>query len=107
MLAHAKIDPRDIVMTKFTCATGSDLAQVIRVGQADCGIATRAVARSAGLDFVPLVWEKFDLVLRQRDFFLPGPSALFDFVRSQRFRERAAELGGYDASECGTIRHVA
>ncbi len=107
MLAQNKIDPREIVTTKSCCATGSDLAQAIRAGRADCGIATRAVARAAGLDFVPLVWENFDLVLRQRDFFLPGPSALFDFVRSERFRERAAELGGYDFSVCGSIRHVA
>ena len=50
----------------------------------------------AGLDFVPLTWERFDLVLRQRDYFLPGPQALFGFLRTPAFRERAAELGGYD-----------
>ncbi len=107
LLARERIDPRDIVFVKPACATGSDLAQAIRTGHADCGIATRAVALTAGLDFVPLVWENFDLVLRQRDYFLPGPSALFGFVRSERFRQRAAELGGYDLSACGTIRLVA
>ena len=45
--------------------------------RADCGVATRAVALSAGLDFIPLTWEHFDLALRQRDYFLPGPQALF------------------------------
>lgn len=104
---RAKIDPREVVMTKPACATGSDLAQAIRAGHADCGIATRAVAQAAGLDFVPLVWENFDLVLRQRDYFLPGPSALFGFVRSDRFRQRAAELGGYDLTGCGRILFVA
>jgi putative molybdopterin biosynthesis protein len=106
-LARAKVDSRAVVTMKPACATGSDLAQAIRVGHADCGIATRAVAQAAGLDFVPLLWENFDLVLRQRDYFLPGPSALFGFVRSDRFRQRAAELGGYDLSVCGTIRLVA
>ena len=98
LLAREQIDPRDIAVIKPAYATGSDLAQAIRAGHADCGIATRAVAQAAGLDFVPLVWENFDLVLRQRDYFLPGPSALFGFVRSDRFRQRAAELGGYDLS---------
>ena len=107
LLAQAKIDLREIESTKPTCATGSDLAQAIRAGHADCGIATRAVAQAAGLDFVPLVWENFDLVLRQRDYFLPGPSALFGFVRSDRFRQRAAELGGYNLCVCGKIRLVA
>ena len=36
-------------------------------GRADCGIASRSVAVPSGLDFVPIVWERFDLVLRQRD----------------------------------------
>ena len=53
---------------------------------------------AAGLDFVPLTWEHFDLVLRQRDYFLPGPQALFGFVRSAAFARAAAELGGYDVS---------
>jgi putative molybdopterin biosynthesis protein len=107
LLAQANIDPREIVMMKSACATGADLAQAIRAGHADCGIATRAVAQGAGLDFVPLIWENFDLVLRQRDYFLPGPSALFGFFRSDRFRQRAAELGGYDLSACGAVRLVA
>jgi molybdate-binding protein len=107
LCAKAQIDPGALVMMKHACATGSDLAQSIRAGHADCGIATRAVADAAGLDFVPLLWENFDLVLRQRDYFLPGPSALFGFVRSDRFRQRAAELGGYDLSVCGAVRLVA
>ena len=57
------------------------------------------MAHAAGLDFVPLTWERFDLVLRQRDYFLPGPQALFGFLRTAAFRERAAELGGYDVAE--------
>jgi excisionase family DNA binding protein len=106
LLSRENIDFRELSRTKQTYATGGDLAQAIRAGHADCGIATRAVAQGAGLDFVPLVWENFDLVLRQRDYFLPGPSALFGFVRSERFRQRAAELGGYDLSVCGEIRLV-
>jgi excisionase family DNA binding protein len=105
-LSVAGIDPRQIAMIKPPCATGSDLAQMMRTGHADCGIATRAVAQAAGLDFVPLLWENFDLVLRQRDYFLPGPSALFAFVRSEHFHRRAADLGGYDLSACGTVRLV-
>ena len=31
-----------------------------------------SVAQAAGLDFVPLTWERFDLALRQRDYFRPG-----------------------------------
>ena len=106
MLAKARIDFADLRTVKPPCPTGPDVAQAIRSQRADCGIATRAVARSAGLDFVPLTWEAFDLVLRQRDYFLPGPQALFGFMGSAAFAERATELSGYDVSASGSVRHV-
>ncbi len=106
LLARAGLALDTLTTVKPVCPTGPDIAQAVRSGRADCGIATRSVAQAAGLDFVPLVWERFDLALRQRDYFLPGPQALFAFMRSGAFHERAAELGGYDASEAGTVRHV-
>ncbi len=106
LLARAGLKPEAMTFIKPVCPTGPDIAQAVRSGRADCGIATRAVARTAGLDFVPLLWEDFDLVLRQRDYFLPGPQALFGFVRSRDFAEYAAELGGYDVSGAGSVRHV-
>ena len=105
-LARAHVDPSAVLRVMPPCPTGADVAQAIRAGRADCGIATRAVARAAGLDFIPLVWERFDLVIRQRDYFLPGPQALFAFLRMPSFGERAAELGGYDLSEAGRVRLV-
>ena len=80
-------------------------AQAIRAGRIDSGIATRSVAR-AGFGFLPLAWERFDLVLRQRDYFMMGPQALFSFMREAGFRDRAAELGGYDVSDIGAVRLV-
>jgi putative molybdopterin biosynthesis protein len=106
LLARAGIAFDGLAAVKPACPTGADLAQAVRAGRADCGIASRAVAEAAGLDFVPLTWERFDLVLRQRSYFLPGPQALFAFIRSAAFRERAAELGGYDVSEAGDVRLV-
>jgi excisionase family DNA binding protein len=86
--------------------TGSDTAQAIRSGRADVGVATRSVANSAGLDFVPIVWEPFDLVMRQRDYFRPPMQALMRFLRSDDFRTRAGELGGFDVSGAGEVRFV-
>jgi putative molybdopterin biosynthesis protein len=84
--------------------TGADLAAAIRAGRADCGVATRSVARAAGLDFVPLGWEYFDLVLRQRHYFAPSFQTLFAFLRGPVFAARAQELGGYDTSETNRVR---
>jgi putative molybdopterin biosynthesis protein len=106
LLARAKIGNEQFNLVKPDCPTGTDLAEAVRTGRADCGVASRSVAVPAGLDFVPIVWERFDLALRQRDYFLPGPQALLAFMRTPAFRQRAAELGGYDAAAAGTVRHV-
>lgn len=84
--------------------TGPDLALAVRGGEIDCGLATRAVAAVHGLDFVPLVWERFDLVLRRRTYFEPATQRLFAFIREDGFRKRADALGGYDVTETGTVR---
>ncbi len=106
LLARAGIGPNELKLLKPICPTGPDVAQAVRFGRADCGIATRSVALSAGLEFVPLTWESFDLVLRQRDYFMRGPQALFGFMRSPALGERATELGGYDIGTMGNVRLV-
>jgi excisionase family DNA binding protein len=88
------------------CPTGPDIAQAIRAGRADIGIATRSVANSAGLDFVPIVWEPFDLLLRQRDYFHPPVQALIRFLQSDELSQRAKEMGGFDLSGAGSVRFV-
>ncbi len=106
LLAASGLPPEALSPAKDPCPTGNDIAQAIRAGRADCGIATRSAATAAGVDFVPLVWEHFDLVLRQRDYFLPAPQRLFGFLRSAAFAAQARELGGYDVAEAGHVRWV-
>jgi excisionase family DNA binding protein len=86
------------------CPTGPDIAQAIHAGRADCGIATRAVAQAARLDFVPITWERFDLAVRHRSYFHAPMQALLGFLRTPSFAGRAEELGGYDVSDAGTVR---
>jgi hypothetical protein len=67
--------PNDLRRLEPPCLTGPDLATAIRAGNADCGIATGDAAKSAGLDFAPLLWESLDLLMRQRSFLPAGPGA--------------------------------
>lgn len=84
--------------------TGPDIAQAIRAGHADCGIATRAVATAAGIDFIPLATERFDLLMRQRDSYRPPLQTLLALLKSPLFSVRAQELGGLDVSNAGGVR---
>ena len=85
-------------------ATGPDIAQMIRAGHGDWGIATRAVAASAGLDFVPLTVENFDLLMRQRDAFRRPLQKLLKLIGAREFAARAKELEGLDVSATGSVR---
>lgn len=104
LLARAGIALHDLNRVEPPYLTGPDLAVAIGTGQADCGVATRAAARAAGLEFVPLAWENFDLLMRQRTYFSPSLQALITFLAQGGLNGRASELTGYDATPAGTIR---
>lgn len=107
-LLLALLDREKLTLSKLrvalTAPTGPDIAQAIRAGHADCGIATRSVATGAGVDFIPLANERFDLLMRQRDSYRPPLQRLLAMLRSPAFAVRAAELGGLDVSGAGSIR---
>ncbi|QCI64225.1 helix-turn-helix transcriptional regulator [Phreatobacter stygius] len=104
MLDRLSVPPESLNSAAAPYPTGVDLALAIRSGEADCGIATSAVAATHGLGFLPVVWERFDLVLRRRSYFEPGPQKLLAFLRRPDFVRRAADFGGYDVSEAGQVR---
>jgi excisionase family DNA binding protein len=106
LLAQAKLTYSHLTIATPVSPTGPDIAQAIRAGRAQCGIATRSVANAAGLDFVTLTWERFDLVLRQRDYFQPPMQTLMTFLRSTEFAARAKEMGGFDVEGAGAVRFV-
>lgn len=104
LLARSGAALSDLNRLDPPCLTGPDLAAAIRAGTADCGIATRSAARASGLDFVPLLWENFDLVMRQRSYFQPPVQALISFLAQDELKMRADELTGYDVTPAGSIR---
>ncbi|UEX77181.1 helix-turn-helix transcriptional regulator [Spiribacter halobius] len=107
LLTQAGIDPGSLDDRGPTALDEDDLAAEVGSGRADCGLAVEASARRHGLDFIPLAEERFDLALRRRSYFEPPMQRLMAFVRTDAFREKAAEMGGYDVNECGAVRYNA
>lgn len=83
----------------------NDLAMAIATGRAEVGLGIEAAARQYGLDFVPLVEERFDLMVWRHAYFEPPMQRLLAFCHSEVFRSRASELGGYDVSGFGTVHY--
>ena len=81
----------------------AEVAQLVRCGAADVGVAIEGVALAAGLGFVPLVEERFDLVVRA-DLAGEAPvSRLLETLSDAGFRADAAQLPGYDTASCGDV----
>jgi excisionase family DNA binding protein len=72
-------------------------------GEADAGVASRAVATVLSLGFVPLTRERFDLVVPKDTFFQPPIQTLLEAIRSERFRRGLERLGGYDWTQTGRV----
>jgi putative molybdopterin biosynthesis protein len=77
------------------------VAWQVRAGQVDACVATRAAAQVFGLDFVPLVSERYDLVIRKPHLSLPAVQHLLDTLNRSAFRREMEGLGGYDISGAG------
>jgi putative molybdopterin biosynthesis protein len=77
------------------------VAAAIAAGRADCGLGILAAARAFGLDFVPVTFEPFDLVLRSESLTDPVVEPLLALLADESFRNRVGALGGYDVGEMG------
>lgn len=107
LLRTAGLDVSDLRVLEHRALTHDDTALEVSSGSADCGLGIETAARRYGLGFVPLCEERFDLGMRRRAYFQPGLQALFRFARTERFRQKAAALGGYDLSGHGVVRYNA
>ena len=78
------------------------VADAVAAGLADIGVGVKAAALAAGLDFIPLGSERYDLVIP--DHFLDmGPvQQLLSSLRRTALRSRVEALGGYDTTNMGT-----
>jgi molybdate-binding protein len=78
-----------------------DVALAVASGLADGGVCVRSAARALDLDFVPLVWEPFDLALPADA--LPRAEPLLASLAKPAVARWAGELGGYDLEDSGEI----
>ena len=82
------------------------VATSIADGKADVGLGIEAVARSCGLDFIPLFRERYDLVMPADKYRARPLSSLVKIVKSEGFKKTVTEIGGYDTSETGNTNFV-
>ncbi len=96
-LQQAKIDSTGIEWTR-PARSESDAVVEVAEGRADATFGLALLAAQYRLGFVPIVEERFDLLVERRAWFEPPWQTLVDFCRSEGFTNHAATLTGYDLS---------
>ncbi len=105
LLADQGMKLSDISLIEAPARTEADVAAAVADGRADAGLAIEAVAKQYRAGFVPLVEERYDLVIWRRSAFEPAVQKLMEFARSEAFKDHAAQLGGYNISALGTVHY--
>jgi excisionase family DNA binding protein len=80
-----------------------DVGLEVLAGRADAGPGIRPVASLLGLDFIPLRWERYDLLITKERFFDQGVQQFLGLLHEKRFQQMADELSGYDVSGVGRM----
>jgi putative molybdopterin biosynthesis protein len=80
-----------------------DVGLAVLTGQADAGPGIRPIAAQLGLDFIPLRWERYDLLVTRERFFDKGIQYFLGLLHEDAFRAMAARYEGYDVSGSGIM----
>jgi molybdate-binding protein len=78
-----------------------DVALAVATGSVDAGLGVRSVASDLGLDFIPLTWEDYDIVLGGAA--LDAAAPLIAALRTPALRAEITNLGGYDTTASGHV----
>lgn len=103
LLARDGLHADDVLMLRPPARNETDLALAVADGKADAVFGLAGAAHPYRLDFVPLMRERFDLLVWRRFYFEAPFQRLLGFCRSEAFTARAAEFHGYDVAGLGTV----
>jgi putative molybdopterin biosynthesis protein len=79
------------------------VAAAVQSGAADVGLGILAAARALGVDFVPLLRERYDLVIPRPFYESDLLAPLLRVIRGPALRAEVEALGGYATSAMGEV----
>lgn len=79
------------------------VAAAVAGGRADVGLGILSAANAMGLDFAPLLSERYDLVIPAEYYESDVMQPVLEIIRGDEFRLAVDALGGYDTSTMGEV----
>ncbi len=83
--------------------TESDAIVPLLQDKADIAFGLSGLAQNHGLRFIPLIEERFDIIVNRRFWFEQSWQSFLDFCRTRKFETKAMESPGYDIADLGRI----
>lgn len=77
------------------------IAAAVKNGSADTGLGVYAAARALQLDFIPVAYESYDLVMTTAFYESTAGQILLETIKSKQFKEELEKLGGYKVENIG------
>jgi putative molybdopterin biosynthesis protein len=102
-LEKQKINPAKLEGYANEVNRHMDVGLEVLSGRADVGPGIRPVASLLGLGFIPLRWERYDLLISKERFFDKGVQFFIGLLHEQNFVKIAQELDGYELSLSGKM----
>jgi len=103
-LLKASIESTAIAGYRSEEYTHMSVAMAVTSGRADVGLGILAAAQALNLDFIPVVRERYDLVIPSDLIEDDRIIQLLEIIRSSKFIEQVLALGGYEVEETGKIQ---
>ncbi|WP_078393175.1 helix-turn-helix transcriptional regulator [Shouchella patagoniensis] len=79
------------------------VASAVKQKRADVGIGIEKAAKTVGTEFVPLIEERYDLVLLKKEENIELIKQTLSVLKSTSFQEEIAALGGYNVAQTGEV----
>ena len=83
--------------------THTSVAVQIASGSADAGMGIYSAAKLYDLDFIPICIEEYDLLIPDHAWDTPQVQQMIVTLKSEAFREKILNLGGYTVENSGEI----
>ncbi len=84
--------------------THTSVAAQIAADSADAGLGIYSAAMMYDLDFIPVCIEQYDLLIPDHAWDTPMVRRLIEVMKSEQFRKRLNEMGGYIVDKPGEVR---
>ena len=103
LLAQAGVEAQAIRGYALNEPSHTAIAQAVAAGAADVGMGIEVAARARGLDFVPLVHERYHLACLKASLDQPATLALRTLLQTPEWLAHMATLPGYSPLRCGEV----